>query len=192
MELANNGMNGVIINSPILEEYLRDKYPNYKYILSTTVNIRDIDLINKACEKYDCVVLNYNDNKYNEVLENLKYKDKIEILINESCMYNCPNRKRHYDYISKMQLGEDCLKEYFDCPHSHEINIHEIKNKYSQTFITETELYNNYVKMGFNNFKIQGRELPLYYGIEAYIMYMVKPEYKDFIRFEFYRHINFI
>ena len=32
MEIANNGMNEVIVNSPILEDYLRNKYPNFKYI----------------------------------------------------------------------------------------------------------------------------------------------------------------
>ena len=37
MELANNEMNEVIINSPLLEEYLRKNYPNFKYILSTTL-----------------------------------------------------------------------------------------------------------------------------------------------------------
>ena len=54
MESANNGMNEVIVNSPILEDYLRNKYPNFKYILSTTRCERNIDTINERCKRKEC------------------------------------------------------------------------------------------------------------------------------------------
>jgi collagenase-like PrtC family protease len=46
MEEADTGNNEVIVNSPILEQYLRENYPNYKYISSTTKCERNIDIIN--------------------------------------------------------------------------------------------------------------------------------------------------
>ena len=63
MEYANNGKNEVLTNSIILENYLRENYPNFKYIASTTQGLRDIDKINKACDKYDLVVTDSRDNR---------------------------------------------------------------------------------------------------------------------------------
>ena len=84
MDYANNGMNEVLVNSPILEEHLRNKYPNFKYILSTTRCERDVDKINAACEQYDLVVPDFRDNINFDYLNKLNHKNKIELLINAS------------------------------------------------------------------------------------------------------------
>ena len=41
MKAADNGMNGVIVNSPLLEDYIRKEYPNYKITSSTCKRITD-------------------------------------------------------------------------------------------------------------------------------------------------------
>jgi len=43
-EICENELNEIVINSPILEDYLRDKYPKYKFISSTTKCLTDINL----------------------------------------------------------------------------------------------------------------------------------------------------
>ena len=47
----------------ILEQYLREAYPNYKYILSTTSITRGVDKINSMCDKYDYVVVSFEGNE---------------------------------------------------------------------------------------------------------------------------------
>ena len=105
MKLANNGMNEVLINSAELEEYLRNKYPDFKYILSTTKCIRDVDAINDACDKYDLVVIDYRDNRNQMFLDTLNQKEKIEILINAYCSPTCTKRYQHYEDLSSKQLN---------------------------------------------------------------------------------------
>ena len=184
LTLSDNGLNEIIINNSILEEYLRNQYPNFKFILSTTSGIRGIDEINDACERYDYVVLDYNDNKDLNVLNNIKNKDKIEILLNESCMPNCPIRKQHYNSISNSQLNNKST-DIFRCPYSMAAIYNKELQEYSPTIITESELYKIYVNMGFNNFKLQGRGDTINRVLDSYILYMVKPEYKDFIKSKF-------
>ena len=104
MEAANNGMNEVVINSPILEKYLREKYPNFKYISSTTKCLLDNNSIVTEAEKYDLTVLDYRCNRDIELLQSLKDKDKYELLINAYCNPNCQRRNEHYVHLSKIQL----------------------------------------------------------------------------------------
>ena len=40
-KLCENDMNEIVVNSPLLEKYLRSEYPRYKYISSTTKCILD-------------------------------------------------------------------------------------------------------------------------------------------------------
>ena len=51
MEAADNGMNEVMIMSPILEEYLRKKYPSYKFNSSTCKEIKDAQALNEELAK---------------------------------------------------------------------------------------------------------------------------------------------
>lgn len=184
MKIANNGLNEVIVNNDILEDYLREKYPNYKYILSTTSCTKGADKLNEMCKKYDYVVMEYNDNKNDKVLNNLIHRDKIEILINESCVSNCPYRQEHYKAISKKQLYPDTSD--FICKSPRSTNIYDISTDTCKKnhFITPDELYTKYTDLGFSNFKIQGRGLPMVYTMESYLMYMVKPEFINPIRYE--------
>lgn len=186
LQIANNGKNEIIVNNPILEDYLRTNYPNFKYILSTTSGLRDLDKINELSDVYDYIVLNYNDNKNESLLSELKNKDKIEILVNELCAPNCPNRKAHYDFQSRKQLGLEPKDKVYECNAGAPTNFYAVMgDEFKRNhIITPDELYGKYVNMGFSNFKIQGRGLPMVYTMESYLTYMVKPEYKDFIRYE--------
>lgn len=52
------------------------------------------------------------------------------------------------------------------------------------TVIKVDDLYNKYLNMSFSNFKIEGRNLHSFNVIESYIYYLVKPNYKDLVRYE--------
>jgi collagenase-like PrtC family protease len=180
MDCANNGKNEVIVNTDVLETYLRDKYPNFKYIASTTRCERDVDTINKLCTNYDLVVPDYRDNKNLNFLSNLKYKNKIELLIDAFCAPNCYKRYEHYVEVSKCQL-EFADRTSFICDWP-PVDFYDILDY--PTVITVDELYNNYIDMGFSNFKIEGRGAQLLDVIESYVYYLVKPEFKDLVRYK--------
>lgn len=181
MKLANNGTNEVLVNSSILEKYLRTNFPNFKYILSTTKCIRDIELINQKSNDYELIVIDYRDNQNEEFLNKIKNPSKIEILLNAYCDPNCLKRKEHYEILSKAQKNFESLVFFENCNNMSK-PFYEIL-EYS-TVIKVDDLYNKYLNMGFNNFKIEGRNLHSFNVIESYIYYLVKPNYKDLVRYE--------
>lgn len=181
MRLADNGKNQVLVNSDILEDYLRNKYPNYKYISSTTKRILDLEDFRKELSKdYFMVVLDYDLNHNEEVVNSLvDVSDRVEILVDEICYPNCPKRKNHYLEESRMQLEFD-KGEPFDCPNR------KTKPTFSEcmkrpAFISKEEL-SKYIEKGFCNFKLVGRGLPIEMVKESYLYYLVKDEEREFIQ----------
>lgn len=194
MRLADNGLNEVIVMSPLLEEYIRKNYPSYKVTSSTCKEIRNADELNAELEKdYHYVVLDYNWNNNFEFLEGLKHKEKCELLINACCEPNCKRRGEHYRSIGANQikyaeyaatpkaLRKQTMLEDFKCPY---MARHIYQSKDLSTHISPDAIVEKYLPMGFNQFKIEGRTLPDVAVLESYIYYMVKPEYKESARLE--------
>ena len=186
MKVADNGMNEVMIFSPILEKYIRKNYPGYKLNSSTCKEIRDIKLVNEELKKdYYLVVLDYNFNNKFEELEKIEDKARCEILVNALCIPNCPRRGKHYENIAKNQrimlknrnmpvekqnpLNEWYCENEFKC-------IYNIQG-YS-TVVSPDDIWEKYVPMGFNQFKIEGRTASIFSLLETYCHYLIKPEYQ--------------
>jgi hypothetical protein len=94
LRMGSNGINEVIVVSPILEAYIRRNYPKYKIISSTCKQLEDIAGLEEELEKdYSLVVLDYNWNNCFEDLGKVPHKDRCEILINPCCIPNCKRRK---------------------------------------------------------------------------------------------------
>lgn len=186
MECAHNGMNEVLVNSPILEDYLREYYPNFKYIMSTTRCERDVDKINEACEKYFLVVPDYRDNRNSEFLERLQHKDKIELLINAYCDPDCKMRSEHYKCLSNDQLTFRQHPTFVPCEATTRSFFDALR---LPTVLKNDEVYEDYAKnFGFSNFKIEGRTLHSADVIESYVYYLVKPQWRDNVRYELIKH----
>lgn len=177
---ANNGFNEIIVNSPMLEAYLRDKYPDYKYILSTTRAIRGLDEINSLSDKYHLIVTDYRDNPNDDFLLGIQQKDKVELLINEYCSPNCPKRAEHYRRYAEAQLQ---FASTFNmvCVNGCKTFFETLKYP---TVIKVEDLYSKYIDMGFSHFKIVGRSVPMIDVIESYVYYLAKPEFKDLVRYQ--------
>lgn len=182
MRVADNGMNQVLVNRPVLEDYLREKYPDYKFISSTTKCLTNIEDIKAEFKKdYELVVLDYNMNHNEEVLKELEpVADKIEILVDEICFPGCPKRKEHYADESRMQL-EYSVGTSFDCPNKHVEKRSFDECKQRPAFISNEEI-GSYINRGYVNFKIVGRGLPPNMVKESYLYYLVKDESRKFIR----------
>lgn len=181
MDIANNGKNQVLVNTKVLEDYLREKYPDFEYISSTTKRLLDTESIIKELNgDYKLVVLDYDLNHNAEVLNTLEpYADKIEILVDEICYPNCPHRADHYKDESFRQLTFDRGTVY-DCPNKKTIPCFDECMK-RPSFISKDEIL-DYAKRGYVNFKIVGRGLPFEMVVESYLYYLVKEEHKDFIK----------
>lgn len=188
MEMANNGMNEVLVNSDILENYLREKYPNFKYISSTTKCLLDADKVNAECKKYDLVVLDYRENRNDIFIDKIEDKKKIEILCNAYCSPACPHRKEHYMFNSYFNLripekysGKvngcipgDYAKTFWEAIKSPVAVVNDDhRDKYSLSY---------YESLGIENFKIEGRGNNIMDVIDSYMYYMVKAEYRDIVR----------
>lgn len=106
MKVGDNGMNEVMMLSPVLEKYVREKYPSYKINSSTCKEIKDIDKLNEEMAEdkgYYLVVLDQNLNRDMDFLEKIENKDKLEILVNSCCGPNCTRRHEHHVVISAQE-----------------------------------------------------------------------------------------
>ncbi len=183
MRLADNGMNQVLVNRPVLEDYLREKYPDFKYISSTTKRITDPEALKKELEKdYFMVVLDYDLNHDETVLKSLEPEaQRVEILVDEICFPNCPKRLEHYRDEGEKQLQYEVAPP-FDCPNRQQKkSFQDCKNR--PAFISK-EALSDYIDRGFENFKLVGRGLPIELVMESYLYYLVREEEQEFIRRE--------
>lgn len=185
MRLADNGSNQVLVNSPILEEYIRREYPRFPVISSTTKRIVESGSLFQELDKdYFLVVLDYDLNHNQKVLQGLEERGKahaIEILVNEVCTPGCQRRAEHYAQQSKAQLEFD-VKDIFPCPNANPNKTFAECMK-RPAFISNEEI-GSYIERGFVNFKIAGRGMPQQYVLDAYLYYLVKEEKREFIKKE--------
>lgn len=148
LEIAHNELNGVIVNSDIIENYVRENFPKYKIISSTTSRKTTREEIIERLSKYDSVVLPIHLNKDFDFLSSLPNKDKIEIIVNENCPGLCPQRKTCWTNESKAQMMYDPRLLSYCC------SLNSEKQKDTYMSFDELEKLN---EIGINNFKIQGR-----------------------------------
>ena len=100
---------------------------------------KEIDLYNELCEKYDVVILRPEFSK-NYLLDNLnKFKDisKLEIIVNNPCLENCPQildhlitKQQFYENREKMFGNQYCYMEETKMPLEERLknnNIHNIE-----------------------------------------------------------------
>lgn len=200
MAMADNGLNEAIVVSPILEDYIRKNYPSYKLTSSTCKRLNSLELLSAELEKdYHIVVVDYDLNNRFDILEQVPHKEKCEILVNACCQSGCPRRSDHYRSIGLQQIAycehikkypsvpfdpsqiiEQTLGKNFHCT-SMDKGFYDIKSQ--PTHIKPDDIWEKYVPMGFNQFKIEGRTANILNLMESYLYYMVKPECRDEARY---------
>ena len=179
MDAANNGFNEVVVCSSLLEDYLRDKYPNFKYvksILSSYSTNTPVDLDDKYY--MSCMMRAVNNNW--EYLDKIppEQRHKVEFLCTDPCPDNCPRIATHYLQMAEQQLN--FLKDGSDKPN--DCNMAQLKNlsvHYMRTldcYIDRDKIIKEYVPRGYCNFKVSGRfnAGSIATGLADYL---IKPEY---------------
>jgi hypothetical protein len=182
LELFCNGKHEIIVNSQLLENYIRNKYGNkFKFISSTTKVLINPDEQKKEIDKnYYLVVLDYRYNTNINFLEGIEHKNKCEILVNCVCDPNCKRRKEHYDLLSLIQINQGYPKEMIEC----ENESYSLYDSFKYPTFIKAEQIDKYINIGYTNFKIEGRKfLPLNL-IETLLYYLIKDEYKMLVRNE--------
>ncbi len=179
--------NGVIVHSDLLLEYLRQCWPELYFVSSTTKVLTDFRNFKSelAREEFLYVVPDFRLNRQFEALSALPqaHKDKVEFLCNECCRFDCADRKRCYESVSRMNLGEPCPEHRCAAPDGGYRFSRAMKNP---GFIGVRDIENTYLPMGFSQFKIEGRSLGSALVLEFLLHYLTRPEYQLNVREEIY------
>lgn len=181
--------NGIIIYSDILLDHIKENYPDFYFVSSTTKVLTDFGEFENELNREDFryVVPDFRLNKSFDKLKALSQhqKDKVEFLCNECCWFGCTDRKKCYETVSRKNLGEDCPEHYCVAPDSGQGYLFS-KAMENPGFIGVDDIKNTYLPMGFSNFKIEGRGLGSAMILEFLLYYMTKPQYQIHVREHIY------
>ncbi len=186
LDVAYNNNAHFIVASDVLYSHIKSRYPEAKMHCSVLNGLNhfiydkdfnETKFYNEMLDKYDIVVP-----RPEWVLENLEKLDslvtdinRIEVLINQTCVYNCRKHIEHYKFY-------DAVSNFAMAGHSKEeikqyINTHKFDCPLDRNNQQEKTLYFNYFQMeqliskGVKYFKIQGRDWSfdtLYYHLYSF------------------------
>ena len=181
--------NGVIVHSDLLVEYLRENFPSLYLVSSTTKVLTDFSAFEAELQRPDFkyVVPDFRLNKAFDRLATLSQeaKDKVEFLCNECCNINCPDRKACYENVSRKNLGENVADHKCRQPGAERGYRFSLAMK-NPVFIGLQDILQNYLPLGFSNFKIEGRGLGSALLLEFLLYYMTKPQHQLEVRESIY------
>lgn len=115
-------MNGIILTSELLGEYIYKTYNSLELISSQVkpsvevgLGNDTVDYYNRLFDLFDIVVVNPNKWMDANIIHGLKHIDRVEFITNHRCFPDCPKAGEHYkaqvDLSKKMLSGEDCSLE---------------------------------------------------------------------------------
>ncbi len=171
-----------IVYSPEVGVAIRERY-GLSIVLSTTHEILTAEALNAALEQFDIVVLNYNFGKDADFLAQVRYPEKLEVMVNEYCQPACPRRQAHYMHNSRNQ--RDGKLEAFDCPAKKPSFFSHPENH--PILFTAAEAEQTSRKYGIEYFKIVGRGTSFEANLEALTYYLVRPEFHARVKQEVLR-----
>ena len=158
-------MNGINLQSDILFNYISKTYPKYKLSLSLTHNRKNLEFY-KDKDKYDTIILPPDLNKDFDFIKTIG-ADRVEVLANEICYDECPNRSFHYD--STGMLNKAC-RNNISLPSSKATDVCSFNNielmrmpKEKLRQLTSVQLTVDKIlklkEIGVRQFKVSGRTM---------------------------------
>ena len=188
-EESSGPENGVIVHSELLLDYLRRTYPGLYFVSSTTKVLTEFPELLRELdrEEFRYVVPDFRLNKKLKERNTLSSaeKDKVEFLCNECCWFGCKDRKACYESVSRLNLGERGEEHRCSAPDAEEGYVFSKAMK-NPGFLSTEEIREEYLPMGFSNFKIEGRGLGSALILEFLLYYMTKPEHQLEVREKVY------
>ena len=170
-------------------DYLKRTYPPLYLVSSTTKVLTDFWDFRREVEREDFRYV-VPDFRLNHALEKLNalpqgQKDKVEFLCNECCYFGCRDRRACYEAVSRKNLGEGGDEHRCHAPDAAG-GYRFSKAMENPGFIGVADIQQTYLPMGFENFKIEGRELGSALVLEFLLYYLTKPECQLKVREEIY------
>lgn len=178
--IFHTGNHAITVSSPILFDYLKTKYPNYKFYYSA-ISTENINLLDNQdlFLKYDKILWPRKDNNNWEEINKipLNNKSQIEFLCNDICTPFC-NRIIHYDLINK-ELKNKTYESEFKFLNKYCTIDHDFLFFNSKRWpITITpDCIDTYINNGFSHFKLCSRNDKDIVFIYKLYSYLVKPEF---------------
>ena len=186
---SGGAQNGVIVHSDLLLDYLKQRWPGLYFVSSTTKVLTDFHALKSELDRaeFRYVVPDFRLNRQFDALSALTQaqKDKVEFLCNECCWFGCTDRRRCYETVSRMNLGEPCPEHRCAAPDA-DGGYRFSKAMKNPGFIGVRDIEDIYLPMGFSQFKIEGRSLGSALVLEFLLHYMTRPEYQLNVREEIY------
>ncbi len=183
--LNENGSNLISVANIPLQEYLKNKYPNYNFIFSREADLITEftpDILNTILDsnQFSLIELPYHWNKDVTMLKQLHMKSKYEIVVNSLCPLSCKE-----NYKCKIMEHQNQL-DYSQCSIFN--NCFKANKNYFKEMISLEEIKQIYVPLGFSYFTFA----PFQYGeypsivFDTYMNYFIKPECQRFVYAQYY------
>lgn len=155
------GVDTVTVTIPLVMEIIKSQFPKIEINVSTVNHVRSISQI-EYFKKLgaDRITLSYMSNRDFELLRRLKSIHDIdfEIMINESCLLDCPFRMYHYNLVSHGSQGEEgeafLQYPFLNCTLMKLQNVAEL---IKAPWVRPEDFY-RYENLGIQYFKLSGRE----------------------------------
>lgn len=177
LSLCQNEYNSILVSSPILEDYIREKYPLFKIKRSIIASNKNVDYLS-IIDKYDKIVLPRRQLKDFDFLETIpnEIRGRFEFLCDDPCPISCPYLYKHYQGFAKITLFEDI--ESSDIVKCKTLPQSPLRNSLcKEDQISFKEIIDDYLPRSFNSFKISGRTNK-YSIIFSILPYLFKEEYQ--------------
>jgi hypothetical protein len=174
----------VLVSSPILEKYIREKYPHInitKSIVGATGEEKTRTTVEdyvKLLDEYPRIVIPRKKVNDIDFIQNFpdELKDRVELLCTDACPIDCPRIFQHYTKLGAEQLWEDVAYMDVMCTGFSDDNpFHEAT--YRQYKITPLEV-EAYEALGWSEFKLSGRISSCAAPLRL-VTYLIKPEFQE-------------
>ena len=180
---------GVIVHSDLLLDYLRERYPGFYFVSSTTKVLTDFSAFEAELDRpeFRFAVPDFRLNRAFDRLDALSgaQKARVEFLCNECCWFDCPGRRACYENVSRKNLGED-VPDHACCSPTARRGYRFSDAMENPGFIGVDDIRSVYLPRGFSHFKIEGRSLGSAVVLEFLLHYMTKPDCQLKVREEIY------
>ena len=157
-----------IVFSDMLRDYIKEKKPDAEIVASVIKPIfefqgenaknwtaeKETEYYNKLLKEYDIVVVRpeYSRSVLLETPEVIDDISRVEVLINQHCIANCPKALNHYRYMDSTRLG--AREGIFTC---YRYNFPNGKFAYKNSVAHDKEIVKKLVSSGVKHLKLQGR-----------------------------------
>src|SRR6056300_1518139 len=171
--------NKIISINTELRDYIRDKFPLYQHTRSITgfgkinVPMQDVDVqMYKDLEPYYDYIVPRTEHTFDTRFSELN-PIKYEIMVNDTCIYNCPYYTQHFQAIAEqnrlykkpweddrhqeMTNIEECWIDEFDPNVGHLPTIKKYGENYGMDL--KSEQISRLIQAGIRRFKVTGREM---------------------------------